>query len=116
MGLGVAAAVAPTKAYSFLGGILRPRPVFDFTPTATYMLESSNDIVSWGPYTGPVKFEITKVSKCRGILDSLTILGKDDILDVGGMGQLPQRYLRVVQLLPFSQPNDPQSFSVSPIT
>lgn len=26
LGLGAAAAVAPTKAYSFLGGILRPRP------------------------------------------------------------------------------------------
>jgi hypothetical protein len=25
LGIGVAAAVAPTKAYSFLGGILRPR-------------------------------------------------------------------------------------------
>ena len=27
LGLGAAAAVAPTKAYSFLGGILRPRGV-----------------------------------------------------------------------------------------
>lgn len=36
LGMGVAAAVAPTKAYSFLGGILRPRtPQYDF---------------EWGPF------------------------------------------------------------------
>lgn len=29
LGMGAAAAVAPTKAYSFLGGILRPHPAFD---------------------------------------------------------------------------------------
>lgn len=39
LGVGAAAAVAPTKTFAFFGGILRPRPEFDARPWQRELLE-----------------------------------------------------------------------------
>jgi hypothetical protein len=49
LGLGAAAAVAPTKAYSFLGGILRPRKEVWTPVLRTEVLTLAEVVRRWGP-------------------------------------------------------------------
>lgn len=52
LGLAPVAAVASTKAYSFLGGILRPRAVSVLAAAPQLIIQASNDMINWFPYTG----------------------------------------------------------------
>lgn len=90
LGLGAAAVAAPTKAYSFLGGILRPRYRVAFVPVVKLM--ASVDNINWHEYTGGLITAVPKFS-AGGILDSTMIIGKHDILDLGR--KVTERYLRL---------------------
>lgn len=57
LGMGVAAAVAPTKAYSFLGGILRPRSAI-ITPENHGYSNDDEFAVTVGNYGGMVEQEM----------------------------------------------------------
>lgn len=107
LGLAPLVPYVPTKAYSFLGGILRPRPIIQAWP----QLQMSSDMYNWVPYPSDGNLEATVVNGHGVIWDGLSILSVDDILDIGWCTpQQPQRYLRVVH----DSPNADLRFLVQP--
>lgn len=94
LGLGAAAVVAPTKAYSFLGNILRPRKEL-ILPS----IEASSDMVNWVAVSGFSEFEVTPlqftVRPLHGILDRQLILDRETWIDLGKCAQPQARYLRL---------------------
>ena len=112
LGLGAAAAVAapiikPKAFFSFYTGkVWQPEPQWE------YELQGSTDMVNWSPHFDAPMFAVQPL--VGGIWDGLSVLTKEDILDVGGFKELPQRYLRIVCTR--GPMKDDQRFSVSPIT
>lgn len=105
--LGLAPAIPILKpkgtAFSFLGGILRPRAGILQLP---YELQMSNDMVVWTPYAGKEIWTFAPSNQSACLLDKNMILTKDDILDLGHVKQ--NRYLRIAATVP-----DPANGSTS---
>jgi len=113
LGAGTAAAVAapiikPKSFFSFFGTgqVWKPEPVW------TYELQGSMDLVNWSADFAFPRLLVQPIS--GGVWDGLSIVTKDDILDVGGFKELGPRYLRVV--CTGGPTVGEQRFSVSPIT
>lgn len=96
LGLGAAAAVAAP--------IVKPKAFFSFFGTGevwkperswTYELQASTDLVNWTSDFDATAFKVQPLVG-GGVWDGLSILTKEDILDVGGFKQLPHRYIRIV--------------------
>lgn len=97
---------APTKAYSFLGGILRPRQRVAFVPVIQLM--ASVDNINWHQYTGSLLRAIPRFN-ASGALDSAMVISNHDILDLGRRAE--ERYIRLDisyegQAVISAEPND----------